>query len=145
MFTQAMEEAASADARAAEHGRQLAVAALLVEMMRADRDVHQAERDTVARALTQIFSLPDEETEALLELADSRADDATSLFEFTSTINDRFEPDEKIEVVEMLWRVAHADGEVDKHEAHLVRKIADLLHLRHREYIAAKLRAESPS
>ena len=96
----------------------------------------------MSRALSEIFELDRSEVQTLLEAAETRVDEATSLYEFTRVINDSFEHEEKVRIVEMLWRVAYSDGELEKHEGHLVRKVADLLHLRHREYIGAKLRAQ---
>ena len=87
--------------------------------------------------------LPRAEVDELMENAAAHADSATSLYEFTSVLNAQFDQAQKTHFVEQLWRIAYADGELEKHEAHLVRKVADLLHLRHREYIGGKMRAES--
>lgn len=124
-----------------EHAYQLATAALLVEMTRADYDVKGIERDAVAVAVQRAFELDSSETEELLALAEEEADQATSLYEFTRLINDHFDPEQKQHFVELLWHVAVADGEIDKYEEHLVRKVADLIHVPHRSYIRAKHRA----
>ena len=144
LFEQSLAPATSGNADGA-HAQNLAVAALLVEMIRADHQVSDAERDAVARALHDVLKLDDAEVDVLLRAAEGSADDATSLFEFTRVINERFEHDDKVRIVEQLWQVAYSDGELEKHESHLVRKVADLLHLRHREYIAAKLKAAPDS
>ena len=129
-------EAASAVEQ--EHEFRLAAAALLVEMTRADHDVKGIERDAVTRALTRAFDLDDAETAELTALAEQHADDATSLYEFTRHINEHFDADQKQHFVELLWSVALADGAVDKYEEHLVRKVADLIHVPHMAYIRAK-------
>ena len=67
-------------------------------------------------------------------------EEAVSLYEFTAVINDQFDREQKIDLVEMLWRVAYADQELDQYEEYFVRKIADLLHVSHKDYIQAKLR-----
>jgi len=140
LFDQAVSEVADGGDRS-DHGRRLAVATLLVEVLRADGRADLPQRQAVSHALNEAFELEPEEVSELVSLAEDRADEATSLFEFTHEINNSFEHAEKVRIVEMLWRVAYADGELEKHEAHLMRRIADLLHLRHKEYIAAKLRA----
>jgi len=67
-----------------------------------------------------------------------------SLYQFTGLINQHFTPEQKVRVVEMLWQVAYADGHLDPYEEALVRKIADLIHVPHRQFIQAKHRvAES--
>ena len=125
------------------HQLQRAAAALMIEMSRADHQVDEREQALISRALTEVFALPQAEVDELMEQAGSHADDATSLYEFTSVLNAQFDQAQKTHFVEQLWRIAYADGELEKHEAHLVRKVAGLLHLRHREYIGGKLRAES--
>ena len=124
-----------------EHSYQLATAALLLEMSRADFDAKPEEREAVRRAVEQTFGLGKEETETLVELAEQEVADATSLYQFTRLINDHFDAEEKAHVVELLWRVAYADGSLDKYEDHLARRVADLLHVPHKTFIRAKHRA----
>ena len=112
--------------------------------MRADYDVRPEERDAVLRALAAAFGdLSPEETRDLLARAEERADDATSLYEFTRHVNRRLDHDQKAHVVELLWRVAYADGDLDKYEEHLVRRIADLIHVPHSVFIRMKHKAAS--
>ena len=125
-----------------EHGYHVATAALLVEVMRADYEVRTEERNAVLRALDAAFSdLSPVETRNLLARAEERADDATSLYEFTRHINRQFDHEQKAHVVELLWRVAYADGDLDKYEEHLVRRIADLIHVPHSVFIRMKHKA----
>jgi uncharacterized tellurite resistance protein B-like protein len=119
----------------------VATAALLIEMTRMDGDIDANERDKVVRAVEQKFSLPQEEIAELLKLADEEACQATDYFQFTSLVNQRFSPEEKERLIEHLWRVAYANGELDRYEEHLVRKIAELIYVPHSAFIAAKLRA----
>ena len=124
-----------------EHAYQLATAALLIEMTRADHEVKGIERDAAAQALKRAFELDASETDELLTRAEQQADHATSLYEFTRLINRYFDAGQKQHFVELLWHVALADGEVDKYEEHLVRKVADLIHVPHLSYIRAKHQA----
>lgn len=130
------------DPREREHGHRLAAAALLIEMTRADHEVKAIEREAVERAIDKAFGLPGEETRELVALAELEADQATSLYEFTQLINQHFADADKAHMVELLWEVAYADGELDKYEEHLVRKVADLIHVPHRTFIRAKHRAK---
>jgi uncharacterized tellurite resistance protein B-like protein len=139
LFQDAVDQAAAGDNP--EQAVRRAAAALMVEMIRADSEVTEGERAHVTNALETEFGLPPDEARALLVAADDDADAATSLYEFTSVLNQCFSHEQKVRLVDQLWGVAYADGSLDKHEAHLVRKVADLLHLRHREYIGGKLRA----
>lgn len=131
------------DEQQREHGYQLATAALLMEISRADREVDDAERNAVLQAVGNVFELDEKETQTLVELAEEEAEEATSLYEFTRLINDNFDHGQKQHVVEMLWQVAFADGHADEFEVHLIRRIADLIHVPHSGFIRAKLKAES--
>jgi len=126
-----------------EHSLQIATAALLIEMMRADSDIHEDEKITVTKSIRSKFGLTDEEINALMKLAEDRIWESTGYFEFTSLINKGFTPEQKIKVVEHLWEVAYADSILDKHEEYMVRRIADLIYVSHKDFIAAKLRVKS--
>ncbi len=125
------------------HALHLASAALLIEMIRADHEVKQEERDAVSRQIQQVFNLDTDETRELLGLAEQEADDAVSLFQFTNLIDKQFPMERKVKLIEMLWHVAFADSHKDKHEEYLVRRVADLLHVPHREFIRARHIAEA--
>jgi len=123
-----------------QHGLQLATAALMFEMLRADADEHPEERHTLEQALQKCFALSESETRQLAQLADREAAESVSLHQFTGLINRHFSPGEKIRVVEMLWQVAYADARLDRYEEALVRKIAELIHVPHRQFMQAKHR-----
>ena len=128
-----------------EEGREdrlrLAAAALLVEVMRADHRFAAAERETITRLLRLRFGLDARRAQELLALADTEAEEATSYYAFTRLINEGFTPEEKAQLIEMMWRVAYADGEVEKYEEHVIRKVAQLLHVPHTAFVAARHRA----
>ena len=122
--------------------RRLAVATLLVEIARADFEVDPTERDAIRRMLASAYGLDPEPVAELVARAEQAVEEAVSLYEFTSRLNEELSPEDKVEIIEMLWRVAFADGRLDKYEEHLVRKAADLLHVPHRRFIRAKLKIE---
>ncbi len=136
----ALEKGGGADE---EHALRLAAATLLVEVARADYDVDPGELETVEDAVREAFGLEAEEAEALVAMARAEAEEATSLYQFTREINRRMDPARKAALVELLWRVAFADGRLDRYEEHLIRRVADLIHLPHREFIRAKHRAQA--
>ena len=99
----------------------------------------------MTNALQARFGLAAQEVDTLMGLAAEEAKQATDYFQFTSLINKHFSREQKIEVVENLWQVAFADGHLDAHEQHFMRKIADLLYISHADYVAAKQRAREKS
>ncbi len=122
------------------HCLRLATAALMIEMMRADYDIKSIEIEAIIGILQKHFAITQPETDELMELAELEADKATTYHEFTSLMNQHYNQQQKIKVIELLWEVAYADGEIEKYEDYLVRKIADLLYVPHKEFIAAKHR-----
>jgi len=125
------------------HRLHLATAVLLVEVMRADTECSDAERHAVLGVLQRRFALADDEQQQLLALAEHSAKNATDFHAFTSTLNEQLSFEDKVQVVEAMWAVAYADGQLTAHENHVLWRVADLLHLPHGAYINAKLRAKS--
>lgn len=124
-----------------EHQLRLATAALLIEITRMDEEIKAEEREAVVIALQAKFGLSATETAELVHLAEDEARSATDYYQFTSLINQGFSAEQKERVIEYLWEVAYVDRHLDRYEEHFIRKIADLLYVSHKSYIAAKLRA----
>ena len=124
-----------------DRSRDLAVAALLVEVLRADFETSVTERRQVLESLRDLLALDPGECDNLFADAERRVDHAHDLHQFTSEINAQLSHAQKLALMDQLWRVAQADAVVHKYEEHLIRRVADLLHVSHREFIAAKLRS----
>jgi uncharacterized tellurite resistance protein B-like protein len=123
-----------------EHSIRIATAALLLEMMRTDGNVNDEEQASVERIIKTKFGLAEEETEALLRIAEDKIWKATGYYEFTSLINKECVYDQKVKIIEHLWEVAFSDSKLDKYEEHMVRKISDLLYVSHSDFIKVKLK-----
>ena len=127
-------ESAQAEARALE----LASAALMFEVARADFAIDEAEQQAVRELLQAEFALSQEEIVAVTEEAADSVDAATCLFEFTRAVNELASIDQKRALIGMMWRVAMADNTLSRYEEHLIRKFADLLYVPHADFIQAK-------
>lgn len=125
----------TADEPSREHGLKLATALLLVEVTRADYSEDLIETEAVGTLLGEHFELSEAEVELLVDEARAEADHAASLQSFTRRLHEALTLAEKHRIVEMLWRVALADEHLDKHEEHLVRKVAGLLYVSHSDLI----------
>lgn len=107
---------------------QLAVAALLLEAaVVVDGDFDPHEREIVRRVLQRCFALSPDDAQLLIAGAERRVEMSSQLFGFTSTVNSRLSRERKVEVIEMLWEVAYADGVLDPLEDTLLRRIAGLI------------------
>jgi len=113
---------------------------MLIEMTRMDHEVLAQERAAVVDAVREHFGLEQAEADELIALADEVRAEAADYHQFTSLINRTYPLEQKVKVIELLWRVAYADEELNKYEEHLVRKIAELLYVPHTAFIAAKHR-----
>ena len=123
------------------HKKQMAAAALFIEVLKSDFEHRDEEWATVESSLCELFDLSSDEIAQITALAEEEVHNAVSLQGFTRCINDNYANEEKLKIVEMLWRVVLADGVINKHENHIMRKIGSLLYIPHKDYVRAKQRA----
>jgi uncharacterized tellurite resistance protein B-like protein len=128
-----------------EHRLRLAAAALLIETARADFSEDKVEQEELEKLLYESLELGRGEVRELIAEAEAHLDEATSLYDFTRVINDHYLPAQKLELVASMWRVAYADGRLDKYEEYLIRQVAELCYISHQDYIRTKLAAAPPS
>jgi uncharacterized tellurite resistance protein B-like protein len=117
---------------------QLATAALFLEMMAMDDKVYPKEQALFFSLIQQNFALTAEQANSLIELAEQQRKQAVDYFQFTSLINKEYSLEQKIRLIESLWKIAFVDGVLDVNEEYLVRKIADLLYVPHTNFIVTK-------
>lgn len=120
---------------------QVAVAALLLETASvADGQFEERERATVLKLLARRFGLAEADAQRLVAAAEPRVRGSAQLFGFTSEINANLSRERKVELIEMLWEVAYADGALDPLEDTLLRRIGGLIDVSDHERGAAKQR-----
>ncbi len=121
--------------------RQLACAALLIEVATVDQNFDDAELAVLKEHLKSTFELDKEQLATLTELAQTEAGQATSLFEFTQLINQHCNTEEKYNLLLSMWAIAYAHGDIDKYEENLIRRVSELIYISHSEFIRAKISA----
>ncbi len=124
----------------AEDAVRLAAAALLFEVAMSDYDLGEEERTTIQQLVREQFDLDDTDASVLATLAQQRVRESVGLHGFTSLINQHWSEKDRLNLVEQMWRVVYADGRLDDHELHLMRKIQRLLHIPQKDFVSAKLR-----
>ena len=129
----------SKDAASEKKKLQVATCAIFLEMAKSDDNCTDEERNEIVSIMQRTFDLEKEYADELIELAKSRLVQSISFYEFTGIINDHFSPDEKFELMKNLWRLIYTDQKLDKYEDQLVKKLGTMLHLEHKDVIAAKL------
>jgi uncharacterized tellurite resistance protein B-like protein len=108
---------------------QLALTALLIEAAYSDDHFAQAERGVIAQLIKSRFNLAQPDALALLAAGETAATEAAELFHFTRIINERLSFEERVELIEMLWEVAYADGVLDEYEDSLLRRVSGLIYV----------------
>ncbi|MEM7221760.1 MAG: TerB family tellurite resistance protein [Pseudomonadota bacterium] len=126
-FLRSLEDDGAKDCCRSADDRQIAVAALMLEAALMDQSFDDEERGVIKRLLAERFQLADKDTDELLEIAQGRVEGSLQLYGFTSVVKDNFTPEERIELMEMLWQVAYADGKLDDYEANLMRRVSGLI------------------
>jgi uncharacterized tellurite resistance protein B-like protein len=121
-------------------GIEYATAALMIELAKADFEEDDIERQLIIAMLRDTFDIEGEHLEELMAAADEASAEASDFFQFTSLINDHYDNTQKIALLENLWRVAFADGRLDKYEEQFIRRIAGLINLPPSEFTKTKLR-----
>ena len=123
--------------------QELAYASLLIEVINSDNKFDDRERDKLLEILSNKLDIHKEELDNFTELAQKKSEDSTSLYEFTREINDQYEYEEKVSLITDLWGIAYSDGELDKYEDYVIRKIADLIYVSHADFIKSKLKVKN--
>ena len=118
----------------------LTCAALLVEVMNSDHELDEREHQEFMAVLQQSYNIAESDLKELIQLAKDEAFEATSLYEFTKLINDSYDYEQKVELIENMWRIAFSDKRLDKYEDHLIRKVSELIYVSHSDFIKTKLK-----
>ena len=116
-----------------------ACSALLIEVAYADKIFDESEINSLKESLKETYSIDEEIINELISDAKKTVDESTSLYEYTRVVNDEFDYSDKLELLSRIWKLAFADGNLDKYEDHLIRKISDLIHISHSDFIKIKL------
>ena len=116
-----------------------ACAALLIETALADKVFNDEELASMKQTLKIIYKVEEKDIDELIDESKKKVSESTSLYEYTRLINDLCDYEEKLRLINNLWSIAFADQQLDKYEEYLIRKISDLLHVSHKDFIQQKL------
>jgi uncharacterized tellurite resistance protein B-like protein len=125
--------------RKTDHDVRVATCALFLEMARIDEKFTDAEMETILSILKEKYGLSQTHADALIAEADRELEQSVDLWQFARLINENYSPDEKIEIIEILWHMVFVDGKMDEYEHYLMNKLKNLLRLSHDQLIKAKL------
>jgi uncharacterized tellurite resistance protein B-like protein len=139
-FNKATPKVNEASGRNTEHDIRVATCALFVELAHIDEKFTQEEMNTIVSILKERYGLSPEHADALIAEAERALEKSVDLWQFSNLINKNYSTEEKIEIIETLWRIVYVDGKMDQYEHYLMNKLQNLLRLSHDQLIAAKLK-----
>ena len=122
------------------HDIRVATCALLVEIARIDEKFTDAEMEAILSILKEKYGLSPDHADAHIAEAEKELEKSVDLWQFAKLINDNYSNEEKIEIIETLWRIVYVDGKMDEYEHYLMSKLKNLLRLSHDQLIGAKLK-----
>lgn len=120
----------------------MAAVVLLVEVMMADHHIDESEKQQLLNSTMELLATNREEGVELINQAIGQHDDLVSLYDLTRVINLHFDQARKIELITHMWRVAYSDRQWDKYEEHIIRKVADLLYISHKDFVHARVQVQ---
>ena len=120
----------------------IATCAVLLEMANSDDEFSGEERIKIIEILRVKFGLSDENAHELIEISQGMIDKSIDIYGFTKIINKVYSPEEKMAVIEAIWQVIYADGQLSGHEDALVHKLSFLMGLKHEELIDVKIKVQ---
>ena len=128
--------------RKTDHDILVATCALLVEIARIDKTFTEDEMATILSILKDKYGLSREHADALIAEAERQLEESVDLWQFARLINENYANEEKMEIIETLWRIVYVDGKMDQYEQYLMNKMKNLLRISHDQLIEAKLKVK---
>jgi len=139
-FEKRPEAVGQKEGRDPKYDTRVAVCALFVEIGRIDEAFTREELDLVLSILKDTYGLSEAHADDLLADATRELDESIDLWQFAKRINTNYSNSEKMEIVELMWRIVFVDGKMDDHEHYIMSKLKNLLRISHKDLIDAKLR-----
>ena len=126
------------EAESKDNSIQKSICSLMIEVAYADNQLDESELKAMANSLRKL-DIQQEEIREIVDETLAKSKESISFYEHTRILNDQLDYDQKKDVLNSVWSIAFADGQMNKHEEHLIRRIADLLYLNHKDFINSKL------
>ena len=139
-FEKSSDSGGRKNGRDQQHDTRVAVCALFVEIGRIDDEFTQEELDSILRILKEKYVLSKEPADDLIDESTRELDESIDLWQFAKLINSNYSNTEKMEIVELMWRIVYVDGKMDDHEHYIMNKLKNLLRISHKDLIDAKLK-----
>ena len=111
----------------------IAVVALLISTAKYDGNFDDSEKTEIQKLIESYFSLSSQKTDDLFKAAEKLESEANDLHQFTRSLNEVLNEEEKLKIMELIWKIVMADGVIDNYEENLVRRLSGLLYLQDKD------------
>jgi uncharacterized tellurite resistance protein B-like protein len=111
----------------------IAIVALLISTAKYDGNFDDSEKIEIQKLIESYFSLSSQNTDDLFKAAEKIESEAHDLQQFTRSLNEVLNEEEKLTIMELIWKIVMADGIIDNYEENLVRRLSGLLYLQDKD------------
>ena len=117
---------------------ELTAAVLAYEIARSDGEISNDELSLLMQEIEKISQKVGKDATEILNIVEMYSKDSVSFHDFIEDINKSYSKDEKISLLDFMWKTAYADGKLDVDEERLVRRVADLIKIKDIEVLKLK-------
>ena len=117
---------------------ELTAAVLAYEIARIDGDISSDELKILMEEIKIIANKVGKEESEILRIIEIYSNDSVSFYEFVEDINKGYTKNEKLSLLEFMWKIAYADGNLDVDEERLIRRLADMIKIKDMEVLKLK-------
>jgi len=117
---------------------ELTASLLAYEIARGDGDVSESELSIILNEIKKITAKVSKSEQEILKIIQDFSSDSISFHEFIEDINKDYSKEDKLALIDFLWSVAYADTVLEVNEERLIRRIADLIHLKDMDVLKIK-------
>ena len=117
---------------------QIATCILLIEVSKSDDDFDIKEQDKIKDLVKKKFNIPQDKIDHIFMHCNKEHDSMTSLYDWTEVVNKECSYEQKCMIIGYMWDIAFIDSKIDKYEDFTIRKVADLIYVKHKDFIALK-------
>ena len=112
---------------------QIAISTLMIQTAVYDGVFDEQEKSEILELIKKYFNFNEDQKLSIFKIAIKVNDDSNDMQQFTRILNDNLSEEEKLNIIEMLWKIIISDGHIDDYENALIRKISGLLYISDRD------------
>ena len=117
--------------------------ALAYEVARSDGEIDQNELSIIKKNIADKSNELDYSAEEVLKKIEEQSNNQISFHNFINDINNFFSIDEKYSLLKFLWETAYSDNVLTVDEERVIRRIADMLHVKDLKVLKFKHEAKN--